>query len=79
VGTRDLSSSIDEALSHLRDREAKVLRLYFGFGGNEPKTLEEIGQEMGVTRERIRQIKERALGKLRRSEAAAQLESFAHA
>ena len=79
VGTDDLSSSIEEALSHLRDREAKVLRLYFGFGGNEPMTLEEIGQQMGVTRERVRQIKERALGKLRRSEAASQLESFARA
>jgi RNA polymerase primary sigma factor len=79
VGTNDLSRSIDDALSHLRDREAKVLRSYFGFGGNDPMTLEEIGQEMGVTRERVRQIKERALGKLRRSDAAAQLESFAHA
>ena len=66
VGSDDLSSSIDEALSHLRDREAKVLRLYFGFDGNEAMTLEEIGQELGVTRERVRQIKERALGKLRR-------------
>ena len=78
ISTDDLSNSIDDALSHLRDREAKVLRLYFGFDGNEERTLEEIGHELGVTRERVRQIKERALGKLRRSEAAPRLESFAH-
>jgi len=79
ISTDDLSNSIDDALSHLRDREAKVLRLYFGFDGNEERTLEEIGHELGVTRERVRQIKERALGKLRRSEAASRLEAFAHA
>ena len=79
VVSDDLPSSIDEALSQLRDREARVLRLYFGFEGNEAMTLEEIGQELGVTRERVRQIKERALGKLRRSTTATQLESFAHA
>ena len=79
ISTDDLSNSIDDALSHLRDREAKVLRLYFGFDGNEERTLEEIGHELGVTRERVRQIKERALGKLRRSETAPRLESFAHA
>jgi RNA polymerase primary sigma factor len=79
VGGGDLSSSIDEALSHLRDREGRVLRLYFGLDGNEPMTLEEIGDELGVTRERVRQIKERALGKLRRSSTAIQLESFTHA
>jgi RNA polymerase primary sigma factor len=79
VGSADLSHSIDDAFSHLRDREAKVLRLYFGLDGNEEMTLEEIGHELGVTRERVRQIKERALGKLRRSETAPRLESFAHA
>jgi len=79
VGSEDLAHSIDDAFSQLRDREAKVLRLYFGFDGNEEMTLEEIGHELGVTRERVRQIKERALGKLRRSEAAYRLEAFAHA
>jgi len=79
VGSEDLAHSIDDAFSQLRDREAKVLRLYFGFDGNEEMTLEEIGHELGVTRERVRQIKERALGKLRRSETAPRLESFAHA
>ena len=79
VGSEDLAHSIDDAFSQLRDREAKVLRLYFGLDGNEEMTLEEIGHELGVTRERVRQIKERALGKLRRSETAPRLESFAHA
>jgi RNA polymerase primary sigma factor len=78
IGSSDLSSSIDDALSHLREREAKVLRLYFGLDDNEEMTLEEIGNKMGITRERVRQIKERALGKLRRSGTAMQLESFAH-
>ena len=79
MGSDDLSSSIDEALSQLRDREARILRLYFGFDGHEAMTLEEIGKEFRITRERVRQIKDRALGKLRRSTTAPQLESFAHA
>jgi RNA polymerase primary sigma factor len=78
VGSEDLSTSIDEALAHLRDREALVLRLYFGLDGSEPMTLEAIGDQLGVTRERVRQIKERGLSKLRRSTAAPRLESFAH-
>jgi RNA polymerase primary sigma factor len=77
VGDVALTNSVNEALSHLRDREATVLRLYFGFGGSEPLTLEEIGQRLGVTRERVRQIKERALSKLRRPELGQRLRSFA--
>jgi RNA polymerase primary sigma factor len=79
LGNDALTSSVKDALSHLRDREATVLRLYFGFGGGEPLTLEEIGQRLGVTRERVRQIKERALSKLRRSELGQRLRSFATA
>ncbi|HET7374774.1 MAG TPA: RNA polymerase sigma factor RpoD/SigA [Gemmatimonadaceae bacterium] len=60
---------VREALTRLKGREATVLRLYFGFDGNEPLTLEEIGARLGVTRERVRQIKERALFRLRRSES----------
>jgi RNA polymerase primary sigma factor len=56
IGTAGLSGSIDEALSHLRDREAQILRSYFGLDGGEPMTLEEIGHTLGVTRERVRQI-----------------------
>ena len=62
-----LMRSIEQALQSLLAREAEVLRLYFGFDGNEPMTLESIGAMMGVTRERARQIKERALLKLRKS------------
>ena len=57
------------ALERLKGREAIVLKLYFGFDGNEPLTLEEIGLRLGVTRERVRQIKERALFRLRKSES----------
>jgi RNA polymerase primary sigma factor len=53
-----LTESIEEALSHLKEREAKILRLYFGLDGTEPMTLEEIGSLLGITRERVRQIKE---------------------
>ena len=55
---------LDEMLSHLNDREQYILRLYFGLGGTEGMTLEKIGQRMGVTRERVRQIKKQALEKL---------------
>ena len=50
-----------------------VLRLYFGFDGTDPLTLEDIGTLLGVTRERVRQIKEKALSRLRRSDQAAAL------
>jgi RNA polymerase primary sigma factor len=53
---RALSSTIEEALGTLKEREAKVLRLYFGLDGTEPMTLEEIGTLLGITRERVRQI-----------------------
>lgn len=57
------------ALMRLKGREAMVLKLYFGFDGNEPLTLEQIGDQLGVTRERVRQIKERALFRLRARES----------
>jgi len=50
-----------ELLGDLEDREATVLRLRFGLGGDEPKTLKEIGAELGLTRERVRQIETEAL------------------
>ncbi len=63
----DLNSSIGRMLGDLKVREAKVLRLYYGLGTDKEMTLEEIGKIMGLTRERIRQIKEEAFDKIRSS------------
>ncbi|MBX6362993.1 MAG: sigma-70 family RNA polymerase sigma factor [Gemmatimonadetes bacterium] len=73
---RALSMTIEEALSTLKEREAKVLRLYFGLDGSDPMTLEEIGSLLGITRERVRQIKEKALVRLRHASRARFLETF---
>ena len=53
-------------MSRLDAREQYILRLYFGLEGTEGMSLEQIGQIMGVTRERVRQIRNKALDKLRR-------------
>ena len=71
-----LTETLEAALSTLEEREAQILRLYFGLGGYAPRSLEEIGSEMGVTRERIRQIKEKALGRLRHASRARILETL---
>ena len=56
---------LEIVLKDLDTREHEIVRLYFGLDGSEPMTLEQIGHRMGVTRERIRQLKERAFSKLR--------------
>jgi RNA polymerase primary sigma factor len=71
-----LKETVEEALSSLKEREAKILRLYFGLDEQEPMTLEEIGSLLGITRERVRQIKEKALGRLRHASRARFLETF---
>ena len=71
-----LKRTIDEALGTLTEREAKVLRLYFGLGNTEPLTLVQIGERFGITRERVRQIKEKALLRLRHQSRARFLETF---
>jgi RNA polymerase primary sigma factor len=71
-----LQRSIEEALGTLSEREAKVLRLYFGLGDTDQLTLEQIGERFGITRERVRQIKERALSRLRHQSRARFLETF---
>jgi len=71
-----LTEAIEESLSGLKEREAKILRLYFGLDGEEPMTLEQIGALLGITRERVRQIKEKALSRLRHVTRARALESF---
>jgi RNA polymerase primary sigma factor len=73
---KDLKEKVEAALCKLKDREAKILRLYYGLDGKEAMTLEQIGQDLGVTRERVRQIKERALARLRHYSQAQSLESF---
>jgi RNA polymerase primary sigma factor len=60
-----LESDVHRVLARLDGREQSILRQYFGLGGESPRTLEQIGARMGLTRERIRQIKEKALQKLR--------------
>ena len=60
-----LRTEIERALETLTPREADVIRLYFGLGDQHPMTLEEIGETFDLTRERVRQIKEKALRKLR--------------
>jgi RNA polymerase primary sigma factor len=71
-----LVDAVAESLASLKERESKILRLYFGLDGDEPMTLEEIGTRMGITRERVRQIKEKALSRLRHVSQARALESF---
>jgi RNA polymerase primary sigma factor len=77
VEGRLLTETITAALSTLEARDAKVLRLYFGLEGEREHTLEEIGNMLGVTRERIRQLRDRALRRLREGEKGNALESFA--
>ncbi|MFH1568356.1 MAG: RNA polymerase sigma factor RpoD/SigA [Gemmatimonadota bacterium] len=60
-----LRGQIDSALGSLLGREAEILRLYFGLDGEESMTLDQIGARFGLTRERVRQIKEKALHRLR--------------
>jgi len=74
---RFLSDEIEQALATLPPRDAKVLRLYFGLDGGREHTLEEIGGMLGVTRERVRQLRDRALKRLRDGETGRALASFA--
>ena len=71
-----LTEALEAALETLSGREAKVLRLYFGLGDEDPMSLEGIGSRLGVTRERVRQIKEQALKRLRHASRAKVLKPF---
>jgi RNA polymerase primary sigma factor len=74
---RFLSDEVEDALKTLPARDAKVLRLYFGLDGGREHTLEEIGGMLGVTRERVRQLRDRALKRLREGDVGRALASFA--
>jgi RNA polymerase primary sigma factor len=71
-----LRETIEQALESLKEREAKVIRLYFGLDDQDPMTLEEIGSLLAITRERVRQIKEKALARLRHASRSRFLETF---
>ncbi len=73
----DLEDQTGKVLSTLTEREEKVLRMRFGIGIKSDHTLEEVGQEFGVTRERIRQIEAKALRKLRHPSRSKRLKTFA--
>ena len=74
--TAALSDDLEKALGTLTERERDILMLYFGLAGEEPLTLEEIGSRLGLTRERIRQIKEKAIQRLRHSTRAKYLQGY---
>lgn len=71
-----LRQVLEEAMRQLPEREIKVLQLRFGLGGEPPHTLEEVGERLGVTRERIRQLEMFALRQLRRPDIRRKLEVF---
>ena len=74
--TADLTYATQDILDSLTPREAKVLRMRFGIGMNTDHTLEEVGKQFDVTRERIRQIEAKALRKLRHPSRSDHLKSF---
>ena len=72
----NLREKIEEALKSLTEREAKILKMRFGLGDGNEHTLEEVGQQFKVTRERIRQIEAKALRKLKHPSRSKKLKSF---
>ncbi len=71
-----LRMEIDRAISTLPSREADVLKLYFGLNSKHPMTLEEIGEEFDLTRERVRQIKEKAIRRLKHASKCKNLKAY---
>jgi RNA polymerase primary sigma factor len=71
-----LSDAVGEVLGELSEREQDIVRLRFGLDGGQAKTLEEVGKEFGVTRERIRQIEAKTLAKLRHPQRSQRLREF---
>ena len=71
-----LSKEIDQVLMNLSEREAEIVKLFFGIGGGQEMTLEEIGLKFGLTRERVRQIKEKAIRRLRQESFCSSLKPY---
>lgn len=71
-----LKEQLAEIISTLSEREQKIIKLRFGIGGGRPHTLEEVGAEFSVTRERIRQIEAKALSKLRKNKDTKKLQEY---
>lgn len=76
INSKSRQKAIDEALNTLPPKEAEVIRLYFGIGKDRSYSLAEIGEKMGVSRERVRQIKVKALRKLRHNSRSKRLRVF---
>ncbi|MEK6552330.1 MAG: sigma-70 family RNA polymerase sigma factor [Bacteroidota bacterium] len=74
--SESLRSEIERALSTLSEREAEVIKLYFGLNKEHSLTLEEIGEKFNLTRERVRQIKEKAIRRLRHASRSKNLRSY---
>ncbi|MFA7289973.1 MAG: sigma-70 family RNA polymerase sigma factor, partial [Melioribacteraceae bacterium] len=74
--TSSLKSEIGRALSTLTEREAEVIKLYFGISVEHSYTLEEIGEKFNLTRERVRQIKEKAIRRLKHASRSKNLRSY---
>lgn len=74
--TDSLRKEIERALSTLTHREANIIRLYFGLNGKHAHTLEEIGEEFNLTRERVRQIKEKAIKRLKNATRCKNLKAY---
>jgi RNA polymerase primary sigma factor len=73
---RMLNRAVIDALDELNDREKAVVRLRFGLDDGQARTLEEVGKEFGVTRERIRQIESKTLAKLRHPHRSQKLRDY---
>jgi RNA polymerase primary sigma factor len=73
---QSLKDEVKSGLSRLSPREVEVLSSYYGLNGHKSLTLEEIGELYGLTRERVRQIKERAIRRLRKSVNSNALKSY---
>ncbi|RYZ77755.1 MAG: sigma-70 family RNA polymerase sigma factor, partial [Proteobacteria bacterium] len=71
-----LKEQVQSVLSTLSDREQKIIKMRFGLENGKSHTLEEVGQEFAVTRERIRQIEAKALAKLRKHKDARKLHEY---